>query len=70
MADALKTGPMQKGPGINKGWIITIVAYFAAIALGVIVGVWGCEISRSVASFLSTVFIKLFKFISRFWKNL
>ena len=55
---------MQKGPGINKGWIITIVAYFAAIALGVIVGVWGCEISRSVASFLSTVFIKLFKFIS------
>ena len=64
MSAALNAGPMQQGPDINKGWIITIVAYFVAIALGVWVGVWGGEVSNSVAAFLSTVFIKLFKFIS------
>ena len=64
MSAALKAGPMQQGPDINKGWIITIVAYFVAIALGVWVGVWGGDVSNSVAVFFSTVFIKLFKFIS------
>ena len=40
------------------------MAYFVAIALGVWVGVWGGDVSNSVAVFFSTVFNKLFKFIS------
>lgn len=64
MTGTAKTGSLQKGPDINRGWIVTIIAYFVAIALGVAVGVWGGEVLNNIAAFLSTVFIKLFKFIS------
>lgn len=50
--------------GIKKNFLGVVIAYFAAIALGILVGVWQQEFLMTVVHFLSTVFIRLFKFLS------
>ncbi len=56
--------PNLMRPQLNGAGIATLIAYFVAIAFGIWVGVWGGEFLNNVAHFLSTVFVKLFKFIS------
>jgi Na+/H+-dicarboxylate symporter len=46
---------------INWG---TAAAYAAAIVLGIANGLWGTEITHIASDFVSTVFIRIFKFIS------
>ena len=41
-----------------------IAAYAIAIALGVCSGLWGGEMIHAFADFVSSIFIRLFKFIS------
>lgn len=51
-------------PQVNAAWIATLIAYLVAVALGIFVGFWGGEFLTNAAHFLSSVFIKLFKFVS------
>lgn len=48
----------------TRGQKITLAAYTAAILLGIANGLWGTDFLLACADFLSSVFIRLFKFIS------
>ena len=50
--------------GMQKGFIGAVVAYFLAIALGILAGIWENHYLMIVVQFISTVFIRLFKFLS------
>lgn len=45
------------------GWLLAGL-YFIAIAAGIANGVWGTPFGHQAADFISTIFIRLFKFIS------
>lgn len=47
----------------SSGWTLLIL-YVAAILLGVANGLWGSELGRTSADFISTLFIRIFKFVS------
>lgn len=51
--------------GMQKGFVGVVVAYFLAIALGILAGIWENHYLMIVVQFTSTVFIRLFKFLSR-----
>ena len=50
--------------GMQKGFVGVVVAYFLAIALGILAGIWENHYLMIVVQFISTVFIRLFKFLS------
>lgn len=50
--------------GMQKGFVGVVVAYFLAIALGILAGIWENHYLMIVVQFTSTVFIRLFKFLS------
>lgn len=50
--------------GMQKGFVSVVVAYFLAIALGILAGIWENHYLMIVVQFTSTVFIRLFKFLS------
>ena len=50
--------------GMQKGFVGVVVAYFLAIALGILAGIWENHYLMIVVQFISTVFIRLFKFSS------
>ena len=49
---------------MQKGFVGVVVAYFLAIALGILAGIWENHYLMIVVQFISTVFIRLFKFLS------
>lgn len=49
---------------MQKGFVGVVVAYFLAIALGILAGIWENHYLMIVVQFTSTVFIRLFKFLS------
>lgn len=48
----------------KRNMLGVMIAYLVAIALGVIAGVWQEQYVMTAAHFISTVFIRLFKFLS------
>ena len=46
---------------MQKGFVGVVVAYFLAIALGILAGIWENHYLMIVVQFTSTVFIRLFK---------
>lgn len=48
----------------KKSSMIMALLYLVAIALGVLNGLYGTQLFQDIAQFLSTVFVRLFKFIS------
>lgn len=46
---------------MQKGFVSVVVAYFLAIALGILAGIWENHYLMIVVQFTSTVFIRLFK---------
>lgn len=48
----------------DRGQLRMLLFYFAAILLGILNGLYGTELMIRVGEFFSTVFIRLFKFIS------
>lgn len=44
--------------------VLTAAAYLAAIVLGIACGLWGGSLAQGFADFMSSVFVRLFKFIS------
>lgn len=53
-----------ESPARKKGQWLMALAYLVAIALGIATGLWGTETLQSFAHFISSIFIRLFKFIS------
>ncbi len=53
----------ENAPARSSGWTLLIL-YVAAILLGVANGLWGSELGRTSADFISTLFIRIFKFVS------
>lgn len=51
-------------PSITKNMKGVVFAYFIAIALGILAGIWEQDFVMKAADFISTVFIRLFKFLS------
>lgn len=53
----------ERAPSRSSGWTLLIL-YVLAILLGVANGLWGSDIGRMCADFISTLFIRIFKFVS------
>ncbi|HBC69985.1 MAG TPA: dicarboxylate/amino acid:cation symporter [Sutterella sp.] len=56
--------PQTAQPARNAVNWSTAVAYLVAIALGIANGLWGTDLTLAVSDFISTVFIRCFKFVS------
>lgn len=56
--------------GMQKGFVGVVVAYFLAIALGILAGIWENHYLMIVVQFISTVFIRLFKFLNNLCSRL
>ena len=56
--------PQTAQPARNAVNWRTAVAYLVAIALGIANGLWGTDLTLAVSDFISTVFIRCFKFVS------
>lgn len=51
-------------PGFKRQQTLMAAAYLLAITLGIANGLWGTELLHAGSDFISTIFIRLFKFIS------
>ncbi|MDO4938253.1 MAG: cation:dicarboxylase symporter family transporter, partial [Sutterellaceae bacterium] len=51
-------------PAQKRRQIILAVCYLVAIVLGVINGLYGSEFWQQIGDFISTIFIRLFRFIA------
>lgn len=48
----------------QKNFLGIVIAYFVAIVLGILVGIWEQDFLMIVVHFISTIFLRLFKFLS------
>ena len=62
MTNTTQTNAQAQAPKTG-GWLLAGL-YFIAIAAGIANGVWGTPFGHQIADFISTIFIRLFKFIS------
>ena len=56
--------PDEARPRVKGSQTAMAAAYLVAIVLGVCSGLWGGETIHAFADFVSSIFIRLFKFIS------
>ena len=62
MTNTTQTNAQAQAPKTG-GWLLAGL-YFIALAAGIANGVWGTPFGHQIADFISTIFIRLFKFIS------
>lgn len=62
MTNSTQTSAQPQSPKTG-GWLLAGL-YFIAIAAGIANGVWGTPLGHQIADFISTIFIRLFRFIS------